>query len=232
MTEDPTLASLVTANPAAARVLERHGLDYCCGGAQRLRDACAARGIDPDQVVAELVAEPEVPAPEWGAMDPAELVDHIVATHHAYLDGELPRLQALATKVAGVHGDRHPELVRVAELVEALRADLEPHLAKEEQVLFPMIRELAGAATRPAFHCGTLQAPIRVMLAEHDRTGELLAQLRTLTDGFTPPADACASYTALYEGLAALEADVHLHVHKESNVLFPPVLALETDLRR
>lgn len=232
MTEDPTLASIVTANPAAARVLERHGLDYCCGGARRLRDACAARGIDPDQVVAELAAEPAVPAPEWGAMGPAELVDHIVATHHAYLDGELPRLQALATKVAGVHGGRHPELVRVAELVDALRADLEPHLAKEEQVLFPMIRELTGATTRPAFHCGTLQAPIRVMLAEHDRTGDLLAQLRTLTDGFTPPADACTSYTALYEGLAALESDVHLHVHKESNVLFPAVLVLEAELRR
>jgi regulator of cell morphogenesis and NO signaling len=229
---DMTLADIVTTQPSAAPTLERHHLDYCCGGRQTLVDACTANGLDARAVLDELKEAPAEREPDWAAMSPTELVDHLEATHHRYLHDELPRLAALAVKVAGVHASRHPELNTVADLVLALRADLEPHLAKEEQVLFPMIRELAEAdpATPPSFHCGSLANPIRVMLLEHDRVGELLAELRALTGDFTPPADACASYTALYDGLAELEADTHLHVHKENNVLFPLVEALEARL--
>lgn len=165
----------------------------------------------------------------WATFGPAELVDHLQATHHAYLHDELPRLTALADKVAQVHGGRHPELLDVQRLYGELRDDLEPHLAKEEQVLFPMIRELAAADTAPTFHCGTLRNPISVMLREHDRAGELLERLRAVTDGFVIPDGACANYTALYTGLEALEADTHLHVHKENNLLFPAVIALEAE---
>ncbi len=108
-----------------------------------------------------------------------------------------------------------------------LRADLEPHLAKEERMLFPMIRELVSSPVPPRFHCGSLRNPISVMLAEHDRAGDLLAGLRSLTSGFEVPDDGCASYRALYDGLAELEADTHLHVHKENNLLFPAVVAME-----
>jgi regulator of cell morphogenesis and NO signaling len=163
-------------------------------------------------------------------MSPAALVDHLESTHHAYLRVALPRLCALADKVASVHGERHPELSEVARLVVELRADLEPHLLKEERVLFPMVRELAGAAVAPEFHCGTLANPIRVMSQEHDAVGELLALLRATTGDYAVPADGCASYAALYTGLAELEADTHLHVHKENNVLFPAVLAGEAAL--
>jgi len=157
-------------------------------------------------------------------------VDHLEATHHAYLSEALPRLVALADKVAGVHGAIHPELTAVAELVHELRDDLEPHLLKEEQVLFPMIRDLAVAMAAPEFHCGSLSNPIRVMLTEHDTVGELLAALRARTDSYRVPDDGCASYQALYAGLAELEADTHLHVHKENNVLFPAVLETEREL--
>ena len=230
MTTSPTLASIVDARPGTARVLERHQLDYCCGGRRTLEQACAEQGIDLPTVLDELddaaVGEPG----EWTAMTVAELVDHLEATHHRYLHEELPRLDALVRKVVHAHGDRHPELQRVASTFAALRADLEPHLAKEEQVLFPMIRELAGADAAPTFHCGSISNPIRMMLLEHDRAGDLLAELRDLTDGFTPPSDACRSYRALYVALDELEADTHLHVHKENNVLFPAVLALEDAL--
>jgi regulator of cell morphogenesis and NO signaling len=224
---DTTLAAIVSANPSAARTLERHHLDYCCGGRQTLADACAADGLDAELILHELQAAPASGEPDWAAMRPTELVDHIEATHHRYLHDELPRLDALAVKVAGVHATRHPELGRVADLVRAVRADLEPHLAKEERVLFPMIRELDAADVAPTFHCGTLANPIRVMLLEHDRAGDLLAELRATTDDYTVPTDGCASYRALYGALAELEADTHLHVHKENNVLFPAVLALE-----
>ncbi|MCB9371558.1 MAG: iron-sulfur cluster repair di-iron protein [Microthrixaceae bacterium] len=227
-TTDRTLADLVTADPGAARVLERFDLDYCCGGGRRLDEACAAAGVDPDEVVGALAASPTEPTPDWATMAPEALVDHLEATHHAYLHTELARLTDLADKVATVHGARHPELVGVRDTYAELRADLEPHLMKEERILFPLIRELVDPGGAPTPHDGALeQGPIRVMALEHDRAGELLAVLRERTGGYEVPEDGCASYRTLYEGLAELEADTHLHVHKENNVLFPAVIAIE-----
>jgi regulator of cell morphogenesis and NO signaling len=230
---DTTLADVVTEHPRLARELERRGLDYCCGGRRTVAEASSAAGLDPGTVVDDLVAatagESGGAEEPWASMGVVELVDHIVATHHRYLWDELPRLTALVEKVAGVHGGRHPELADVARILGALRADVEPHLAKEERVLFPMVRELAGADVLPSFHCGSLARPISVMLLEHDRVGDLLAELRTTTGGFAVPADGCASFQACYQGLADLEADTHLHVHKENNLLFPAVVRLERE---
>jgi len=232
-----TLAALVTARPALAAALDRVGLDYCCGGRRTLAEAVHAAGLDLDTVVANLTeltslsgVEPVVATEDWTAMSPGELVDHLDATHHAYLREALPRATALADKVASVHGERHPELNLVARLVTELRAELETHLAKEERILFPMIRELDAATQAPQFHCGSLANPIRVMGIEHDHAGELLSHLRAATAGYSVPDDGCASYQALYTTLAEIEADTHLHVHKENNLLFPAVLAAEATL--
>jgi regulator of cell morphogenesis and NO signaling len=227
-----TLTDIIAAHPAAARVLERHRVDYCCGGQRDFDEACRSAGLDPDVLRAEIEATPTASTDVAHlAMGPAELVDHIEATHHAYLHEELGALEALMDKVVGVHGRRHRELADVAATYSWLRADLEPHLAKEEQVLFPMIRALAGVeGTAPTLHCGSIANPIRVMRAEHDAAGALLERLRTLTDDYSPPGDACASYRSLYERLEALEADTHLHVHKENNVLFGAAQALEASL--
>jgi regulator of cell morphogenesis and NO signaling len=223
-----TLGELVNEHPVLARELERLGLDYCCGGASSLGAACATAGLDAEAVALELAALSVMGLPPaWAKLPPAELVDHIVDTHHRYLWSELPRLSELAAKVTAVHGERHPELFGVRRLVDAVGSDLEPHLTKEERVLFPMIRELAASTTVPEFHCGTLANPISVMLREHDQVGELLAELRQQADGYNVPTDGCASYRALYAGLAQLESDTHLHVHKENNLLFPMVLELE-----
>ena len=230
ITSQSTLGDLVTADPALARQLERHGLDYCCGGSRTIAEACASQRLDVDAVIAELTTDSVRPSPAWTTMAADELVDHIEATHHRYLWQELPRLSALIDKVTSVHGARHPELDDVACCFNALRADLEPHLLKEERVLFPMIRELATAHVRPTFHCGSVRNPISVMEREHDTAGALLARLRELTGGYTSPADGCTSYEMLYRGLAELEADTHLHVHKENNVLFPMVERIERQL--
>lgn len=227
VTPERTLAEIVNASPTSTRVLESFGLDYCCGGQRRLDDACSDAGIAPAAVVDALANLETDAQPDWASMGPAELVDHVEAVHHAYLHTELARLDALADKVVAVHGDRHPELAEVQATYGELREDLEPHLMKEEQVLFPMIRQLVEAPDLPKFHCGSLQNPISVMMTEHDRAGELLVTLRAHTNGYRTPDDGCASYRALYDGLADLEADTHLHVHKENNVLFPAVVALE-----
>lgn len=232
ITPEITLGEIVTERPGSARILESLNLDYCCGGRRSLAVACSETGVDPVELIKRLDDAPARPTAAWAAMNPSQLVDHLEATHHAYLRAELPRLGSLTNKVAHAHGERHPELIDVQETYAQLRSDLEPHLMKEEQVLFPMIRELDGAETAPQFHCGTLRNPISAMMSEHDRAGELLAELRRLTHDFSVPADGCASYQALYGDLAELESDTHMHVHKENNLLFPAVLAMEAELSR
>ncbi len=225
-----TLAEAVDAFPQFAREFERRGLDYCCGGRRTLGEACALIGLDPAATVAELSkAANSSGSAEWTTMTADVLVDHLEATHHRYLWDEMPRVTALIDKVVAVHGARHPELVEVAACFAHVRADLEPHMLKEERMLFPMIRELATSTGTPSFHCGSLRNPISVMLSEHDAVGDLLARLHRLTDGYTPPADGCASYVACFATMAALEADTHLHIHKENNVLFPMVAQLEPE---
>lgn len=221
----PTIGDIVTANPGAARVFERHGIDFCCGGRRLLADACSAAGLDVGAVLAELDGGPVYSAEGWARLEPTALVDHIVTTHHAYLHEELPLLDALAEKVLGAHRRRHPELADVRRVVGEIKADLEPHLMKEERVLFPAISAVAAeGGTELPF--GSIANPIRMMMLEHDRAGELLAELRRVTDGYRVPDDGCASFRSLYERLALLEEDIHLHVHKENNVLFPAVLRL------
>lgn len=232
-TIDPatTLGDLVTAHPHLAREFELLELDYCCGGQRTLADACVARGLDAQTTADELAhAVIDESAPDWSAMGLTDLVDHLESTHHRYLWDELPRLSALVAKIVSVHGDRHPELAQVEACFEEIRHDLEPHLVKEEHVLFPMIRELDSATESVSFHCGTLRNPISMMLREHDTVGDLLARLRQLTNAYQPPADGCASYVACYSDLAELEVDTHLHIHKENNLLFPEVMRIESEL--
>jgi regulator of cell morphogenesis and NO signaling len=224
---DLLLCEVVDLLPGAPRVLESYGLDYCCRGRESLSAACDRQHVDVAVVIAALDAIDAGPAPDWVPMSPALLVDHIEQTHHAYLHEELPRLETLSEKVASVHGARHPELVDLHRDCTLLRDDLEPHMAKEERVLFPMIRQLATAVSPPSFHCGSVANPISMMMSEHEQTGRLLESIRDLTGGHRAPDDACASYRELYNALAAVEADIHLHIHKENNVLFPAVVEME-----
>ncbi|QXC60539.1 iron-sulfur cluster repair di-iron protein [Aquihabitans sp. G128] len=222
-----TLADVVTGHPDLASELERRSLDYCCGGQRTLADACVAQGLDPVAVARELTeqASSEASPAPWTHLDGASLVDYLEDTHHAFLHAELPRIAALVTKVRGVHGHTHPELVAIESTFGHLRDELEPHLAKEEQVLFPMIRQLTvGDPAAPG--SAALVGAIGQMLREHDHAGALLGRLRALSDGYCVPPDGCASYRALYLALETLEADTHLHVHIENNRLFPMVAEL------
>lgn len=223
------VGDLVRQRPAFSRVLEQHRIDYCCGGKITLADACAKRGIDPLALLDKFedAGHGEGTGSPIDRMGLAELVDHIVGTHHAYLREELPRIDALTLKVASVHGQANPSLLNVRECFVECRAELEAHMIKEEHVLFPMIRELE-APTSCA--CGTrrsISGPIRMMEAEHDSAGDALERMHALTDGYTPPEDACNTYRAMLDALATFERDMHEHVHKENNVLFPRALELE-----
>lgn len=227
-----TLGELVTARPDLAPALEELGLDYCCGGARSLADACREAGLDVDESVGVLSTAGSGEAvaggaAAWADLDLAALTEHIEATHHEFLRHEFPRLGALAERVETVHGDRHPELYDVRRLYQELVADLEPHLLREEQILFPLIRELDAATRSHRRPVGTLGNSVEVLADDHEQVGALMAALRDATDAFTVPADGCASYRSLYEGLSAFVRDTHMHVHKENNVLFPAAFECE-----
>lgn len=229
------VGDIVLAWPQAMRYLESQGVDYCCGGHRSLLEACGAAGRDPGQILAgleglEAPAEDAPSSRDWMVASLTELLAHIEATHHAYLRAELPRLGTLLEKVLNAHGENHPELDEVFDLFQALAGDLMPHLMKEEQILFPFIRQMdAGVAAEACF--ASVQSPIRVMESEHETVGAMLAQLRACTGGYETPADGCATFRAFYDGLKALEADLHLHIYLENQILHPRARMLEAALQ-
>jgi regulator of cell morphogenesis and NO signaling len=217
-----TLGDIVTLRPSLAADLERRGLDYCCHGGRTLAEAARDAGLDGQTVADELsTMQVDDSVADWASLGLAELVDHIETVHHQYLWAELPRISALVDKIVTVHGERHPELSDVQRLYSELRADLEPHLEREEQLLFPMIRQLADTTDTLNVDKDDLAAQIAALMSEHETVGELLEELNRVTSSYTTPGDGCASYAACFLALAELESDTHLHVHKENNLLFP-----------
>jgi regulator of cell morphogenesis and NO signaling len=228
------VGDLVAERISRAAVLDRYGIDYCCHGSTPLDEACRRLGLGLEQVVDEIELSDAMPRqagePDCSTTPLGQLADQIETTHHVFMRRELPRLQALLAKVIAAHGDRHPELSEVAVVFSAFCEEIDSHMMKEERVLFPMIRELETASSLPSFHCGSVKNPIRVMEHEHDSAGAALSRMRVLTGSFVTPADGCASYQTLMERLAQVEADLHLHIHKENNILFPKAASLEAGL--
>jgi regulator of cell morphogenesis and NO signaling len=234
MTHTTTLADVAATSLSAVRVLENHGLDYCCGGKQPLEQACLSKGIKPETIMREIeeARMANHAGRDWQAAPLHELAAHIVRTHHEYLKLDLPVLGIRLNKVVQVHGARDPQMLpRLAEVYQALRSELELHLHKEEAILFPFLEQygLAEAHNRPLppVPFGSIRNPIAMMEHEHENAGGALAEIRSLTNDFELPPYACGTVRALYEGLQALEADLHVHIHLENNILFPRAIALE-----
>jgi regulator of cell morphogenesis and NO signaling len=225
ITEHTTVGEIAAAIPSSVRVFQRHNIDFCCGGRTPLSVACRERGLSFTEV-ALAVEEAATPAGpddrDWSREPLRVLIDHIVGTYHRPLRDELPRLQAMAAKVAGVHGAKAPHLSRVKALVSELSDDLTLHMQKEERMLFPAIRAIEDDPQLVI----PISAPIGVMEQDHDGAGALLSELRAITGEYVAPPWACGTFRALYQGLAELESDMHVHVHLENNVLFPRALDL------
>lgn len=225
---ETTVGELVRAAPIRARVFEKLGIDYCCGGKKPLAEVCAAKGLDAATVLAMLAALDGAAAGDApvdaNAMSMAQLCDHIETAHHGYLREELPRLDFMTRKVAAVHGADEPRLIEIRSVFERFAPELMSHMADEESVVFPRIRKLETSAGLPAER-DELNTAISELEREHADAGGALERFRALTDGYVPPEWACNTFRALYDGLARLERDMHQHVHKENNVLFPRALA-------
>ena len=236
LSSEMTVREVAVQVPESTRLFETLKIDYCCGGNRSLTEACAAAGVEVDNVMAQLSDMGKSGASDNATVDfqklsLTELIAHILETHHVFTRSEMSRIQALAEKVIGAHGANHPELLRVGELFQRLCVDLNPHMLKEEQILFPYIVTMEQAEARhkpvpfPPF--GTVQNPIRMMMMEHDTAGDLLRKLREVTSDYRVPADGCISYQTLYRALEALEKDLHQHIHLENNVLFPKAVKSE-----
>jgi regulator of cell morphogenesis and NO signaling len=233
--ENATVAELAANSLAAVRIFEKHGIDYCCGGKRPLEDVCRQKGQDVRLLAQELEAALQgnaIDERDWRAAPLHQLIDHIVTVHHASLRRELPAIQGRLDKVYRIYNHRYgPTLVGLPEAFTALRAELEPHMRKEEAVLFPFVRAVEAARTArepvPRIPFGTIGNPIRLMETEHDRAGQMLRKIREITKDFDLPAHACVTYKALMNGLIELEQDLHLHIHLENNVLFPRAAELE-----
>jgi regulator of cell morphogenesis and NO signaling len=225
--------------PGAVDVFEQAGIDYCCGGERTMEWACREAGISLDEIGRKLgalgVPSEVAPSRNWQIEPLFLLTSHIVNHHHQYVRRELPRLSQMASHVTVTCGQRHPQLFRVEVLLRALTRELTMHMMKEEQILFPYIAQIEENDTHgevlPTAPFGSVDNPIRTMLAEHDSVGEMLRELRQVTSRFVPPSDACTSFHQLYVGLRDLEADLHQHIHLENNVLFPRTIELETNHR-
>lgn len=218
--------------PQATRLFESLGIDYCCGGGKSLRDACASANVSVDEVVSKLVASVKQsaasPAGDWANSPLSDLADYIVSKHHVYVRQELPRLEQLLSKVAGKHGENHPELIKIKNIFRGVNEELTSHLMKEEQILFPYIKELeAKTSARRAPMFGSVRNPIHMMEIEHDSAGDAMRDMRQLSNNYTAPEDGCISYKTLYQAFADFEADLHQHIHLENNILFPRAIQLE-----
>ena len=233
-----TIGELAAADMRKIRVFKKYKLDYCCGGSKTLKEACASRNLNEQQVLQELDTldrfPQQAPGQNFHEWDLDFLAEYIYRVHHGFARKQLAELMPVLQKVVRVHGSAHPELGAMLTLVQELAEELQPHFQKEEQVLFPYIKDLKrlkdGLAPESSLSLASLESPVRVMLAEHDHAAELLRTLRSLSEEYRLPEDACQSYRYAFRLLEEFEDDFIQHVHLENNILFPGALKLEQEL--
>lgn len=229
-----TVREIAQTQPTSIRVFEQFGIEYCCGGRKPLTEACAARDISVETVIAALEAasrRENVQTKDWSRESLANLIEHIVQTHHAYCRNELPRLSGLAAKVVKQHGGTNPELAVIQTKLAQLVGELIEHLAEEEVVVFPMIAKLEEKKAKSSFQRTasptSVGNPLALLIEEHENAAVLLAEIRSLSGNFVAPEYACTTYRAFFDGLREFERDLHKHVHLENNILFPRAIELE-----
>lgn len=228
-TGEEMLGTIVAGFPGASDVFKNYRIDFCCGGNRKLNAVLAEMKLDSSAVIAKLNQEymeftrkqETHVATDWRQAPLAELVDHIVDTHHTYLHRELPKIGELVLKILRVHGGKHTTLNRVHKLFNAIKTELESHLIKEEELLYPLIKEYIVQPTDTIRN--RIYQIIEEIESEHTGAGDILKELRSITNDFTPPADGCATYALTYSKFEELENDIFQHIHLENNILHPRI---------
>lgn len=234
-----TIREIVSSNFHTAAVFEKYSLDFCCRGITTVEEATREKGIDPTLVMREIdqilsaKGDDYVHFTEW-RLD--FLIDYILNNHHSYVARMIPVLLTHTQKIAAVHGANHPEVLEIAAHFETVALELQKHMQTEEEELFPNLKIMLEHATRkePAKEGPSLgaQALIASLESEHRKVGDLLYAIRSLSNKYLPPEDACTTYRVTYQELEDFERDLHQHVHLENNILFPKALMMERELAR
>lgn len=225
--EEQLLGNIVAKDFRAASVLSKAGLDFCCGGSKTLDAACREKGISTEEIkekLADLENQPVIPGQNFNDWQPDFLSDYIVNVHHSYIRRTLPDLLFYTGKIMNVHGDRHPELKEIAGLFSKLSQELLLHLDREENVLFPAIKEAMKTKSPEALK--TIAGEMAGMSSEHEFVGGTMDKINEISGGYQVPADGCNTYAVAYKLLSEFEDDIHIHVHLENNILFPKSLNL------
>ena len=228
--EHSIISEIVTEFPKASDLFKTYRIDFCCGGNRPLIEAVTERNLSIDEVLTNLTTLYEQTnllneaAIDWKKASSSELIDHIVSKHHRFLREELPLLSPYVTKVRRVHGENNPHLVRIHKLFFELKAELENHIHKEENEDFKLILEYEQQPTDENYQ--KLTAIVAELESEHQNAGDILKELRDITNDFTPPSNACGTYRLVYHRLCALEADMFQHIHLENNILFKRAIKL------
>lgn len=224
---DSPLGDIVANDFRTASIFKQAGIDFCCGGKKTLKQACAEKTLNPEQLeeqLHELQTLPVSPSQNLNTWDLGFLADYIVNTHHKYVLKTLPELVFYTQKIASVHGEHHPELIQVAALFARVNTELLQHLQKEEEVLFPAIKEALKNSTPEVRK--TIMSEIERMSGEHEFAGGAIDQISVLTKNYIIPDDACNTYRVSLKLLQQFEDDLHVHVHLENNILYPKALLL------
>ena len=233
ITENNTVAEVVTYNIKTADVFKKHGIDFCCGGGISIKKACEKKNISYEILEKELslINNPSSNAYNYDSWKLDFLVDHIENVHHTYVEENTSLVLQYAAKVAKVHGHHYSEVVKVYELFSEVAQELASHMKKEELILFPFVKQLVKAEkegvelSQP--HFGTVNNTIAMMENEHENAGDIFKEINRLTNNYTPPEGACNTFRALYAKLDEFEQDLHQHIHLENNILFPKAILLE-----
>ncbi|MBV6483854.1 MAG: Iron-sulfur cluster repair protein YtfE [Flavobacteriales bacterium] len=234
--DDKTVAEIVTENIKTADVFKKNGIDFCCGGNVKVQEICAKKGVDYSKLKEDILNIGIAPkgSSDFNTWDLDFLTDYIINTHHRYVKEANELIIQYSDKVAKVHGHHFTETIEINKLFHEIANELNMHMQKEEQILFPFIKEIAKAKKEgvrlapPPF--GSIQNPINMMEMEHTDAGEILFKIKDLSNNHTPPEGACNTFKALYSKLEEYQNDLFQHIHLENNILFPKAIQFEQEL--
>ena len=230
--ENKTVAEVVAENIKTAHVFKKHGIDFCCGGGITIDKACEKKNIDYSILIEELLNVDKAPkAYDYNSWNLGFLIDHIINVHHSYVEESIPLILQYSNRDAEVHGHHYSEVIKINNLFTEVANELGAHLKKEENILFPYIKQLLKLkeenAALPSTPFGAVNNPIRMMETEHESAGDVFKTIAQLTNNYTPPEGACNTFRALYAKLEEFEQDLHQHIHLENNILHPKAIELE-----
>tara|TARA_B110001452_G_scaffold163404_1_gene136232 strand:+ start:6143 stop:6883 length:741 start_codon:yes stop_codon:yes gene_type:complete len=241
ITPKSIVGDIVADNYKTAEIFKKHNIDFCCGGQQTIEEAClkeAVSGADSKTLIqsvnAFLEQSGKEQAEDYRHWPLDNLVEHILAKHHAYVEAKIPVIKEYLDKIESAHGQKHPELSEVNSIFKDASGELVMHMKKEELMLFPYIQKMVKAKREnsklsiPPFE--TIKNPISKMDEEHEFEGEAFRKIEKLTNNYTMPKDGCNSYRVAFGMLKEFDEDLHLHIHKENNILFQRAIALEEEL--